>query len=37
MSAPDPFGAPYFTFLEERLPKPAPFEAFARRKDEYPD
>jgi predicted dithiol-disulfide oxidoreductase (DUF899 family) len=37
VSAPDPFVAPYFNFLEERLPKPAPFENFARRKDEYPD
>jgi predicted dithiol-disulfide oxidoreductase (DUF899 family) len=37
VSAPDPFVAPYFSFLEERLPKPAPFEFFPRRKDEYPD
>jgi predicted dithiol-disulfide oxidoreductase (DUF899 family) len=37
VSAPDPFVAPYFDFLEERLPKPVGFEVFARRKDEYPD
>jgi predicted dithiol-disulfide oxidoreductase (DUF899 family) len=37
VSAPDPFVAPYFAFLEERVPKPAPFESFPRRKDEYPD
>ena len=26
VSAPDPFVAPYFTFLEERTPKPGPVE-----------
>jgi hypothetical protein len=35
--APDPFVAPYFSFLLERTPKePAP-EPRAWRKDEYPD
>jgi len=37
VSAPDPFVAPYFSFLLERMPKP-PTEGFrAWRKDEYPD
>jgi predicted dithiol-disulfide oxidoreductase (DUF899 family) len=36
VSAPDPFVAPYFRFLEERTPKPR--EEFLNwRKDEYPD
>jgi predicted dithiol-disulfide oxidoreductase (DUF899 family) len=35
--APDPFVAPYFSFLLERTPKPQPGPAFAKRKDEYPD
>ena len=38
VSAPDPFVAPYFSFLEERTPKPGPAEdAPFPRKDEYPD
>jgi predicted dithiol-disulfide oxidoreductase (DUF899 family) len=37
VSAPDPFVAPYFMFLEERLPIPAPDEPRMLRKDEYPD
>jgi predicted dithiol-disulfide oxidoreductase (DUF899 family) len=37
VSAPDPFVAPYFTFLLERTPKPQPAEPRAWRKDEYPD
>jgi predicted dithiol-disulfide oxidoreductase (DUF899 family) len=35
--APDPFVAPYFSFLLERTPKPPPAEPRAFRKDEYPD
>ena len=37
VSAPDPFVAPYFTFLLERTPKAQPDEPRAWRKDEYPD
>src|SRR4051812_37689442 len=37
VSAPDPFVAPYFSFLLERTPKPKSPEADTRRKDEYPD
>jgi predicted dithiol-disulfide oxidoreductase (DUF899 family) len=37
VSAPDPFVAPYFTFLLERTPKAQPAEPRAWRKDEYPD
>ena len=37
VSAPDPFVAPYFTFLLERAPKPQPAEPRAWRKDEYVD
>jgi predicted dithiol-disulfide oxidoreductase (DUF899 family) len=37
VSAPDPFVAPYFTFLQERMPKPGPVEPRTWRKDEYPD
>ena len=37
VSAPDPFVAPYFSFLEERTPKPGPAEPRSWRKDEYPD
>jgi predicted dithiol-disulfide oxidoreductase (DUF899 family) len=37
VSAPDPFVAPYYTFLLERTPKPQPPEPRAWRKDEYPD
>jgi predicted dithiol-disulfide oxidoreductase (DUF899 family) len=35
--APDPFVAPYFTFLLERTPKPQAVEPRSWRKDEYPD
>jgi predicted dithiol-disulfide oxidoreductase (DUF899 family) len=35
--APDPFVAPYFSFLLDRTPKPQPEEPRAFRKDEYPD
>jgi predicted dithiol-disulfide oxidoreductase (DUF899 family) len=34
--APDPFVAPYFSFLLDRTPKPQPEEPRAWRKDEYP-
>jgi predicted dithiol-disulfide oxidoreductase (DUF899 family) len=34
--APDPFVAPYFSFLLDRTPKPQPAEPRAWRKDEYP-
>ena len=37
VSAPDPFVAPYFTFLLERTPKKQPDEPRSWRKDEYPD
>ena len=37
VSAPDPFVAPYFSFLLERTPKPQPDEPRTWRKDEYPD
>jgi predicted dithiol-disulfide oxidoreductase (DUF899 family) len=37
VTAPDPFVAPYFTFLLERTPKPQPPEPRSWRKDEYPD
>jgi predicted dithiol-disulfide oxidoreductase (DUF899 family) len=37
VSAPDPFVAPYFSFLLERTPKPQPEEPLSYRKDEYPD
>ena len=37
VSAPDPFVAPYFSFLLERTPKAPPAEVRAWRKDEYPD
>jgi predicted dithiol-disulfide oxidoreductase (DUF899 family) len=37
VSAPDPFVAPYFSFLLERTPKPQPPGPFGHRKDEYPD
>ena len=37
VSAPDPFVAPYFSFLLERTPKPQPDEPRTLRKDEYPD
>jgi predicted dithiol-disulfide oxidoreductase (DUF899 family) len=37
VTAPDPFVAPYFSFLLDRTPKPQPPEPLAYRKDEYPD
>ena len=37
VTAPDPFVAPYFSFLLERTPKAPPDEAWSWRKDEYPD
>ncbi len=37
VSAPDPFVAPYFSFLLERTPRAQPAEARTWRKDEYPD
>ena len=35
--APDPFVAPYYSFLLERTPKAQPAEPHTWRKDEYPD
>jgi len=37
VSAPDPFVAPYFSFLLERTPKKPSDDLSTRRKDEYPD
>jgi predicted dithiol-disulfide oxidoreductase (DUF899 family) len=37
VSAPDPFVAPYFSFLLERTPKAQSAESWPQRKDEYPD
>jgi predicted dithiol-disulfide oxidoreductase (DUF899 family) len=37
VSAPDPFVAPYFSFLLDRMPKPQPAEPLSYRKDEYPN
>jgi predicted dithiol-disulfide oxidoreductase (DUF899 family) len=37
VSAPDPFVAPYHSFLLERTPKDQSSEPRAWRKDEYPD
>jgi predicted dithiol-disulfide oxidoreductase (DUF899 family) len=37
VTAPDPFVAPYFSFLLERAPKPQPAEPRSWRKDEYPE
>ena len=37
VTAPDPFVAPYHSFLLNRTPKPGPDEPRAWRKDEYPD
>jgi predicted dithiol-disulfide oxidoreductase (DUF899 family) len=37
VSAPDPFVAPYFSFLEHRTPKARPDDFRSWRKDEYPD
>jgi predicted dithiol-disulfide oxidoreductase (DUF899 family) len=37
VTAPDPFVAPFYSFLLERTPKPQPAEPRTWRKDEYPD
>ena len=37
VAAPDPFVAPYFSFLLDRTPNPQPSEPLSYRKDEYPD
>jgi predicted dithiol-disulfide oxidoreductase (DUF899 family) len=37
VTAPDPFVAPYHSFLLKRTPNPEPPEPRAWRKDEYPD
>src|SRR5215217_5424561 len=37
VTAPDPFVAPFFSFLLDRTPKPQPDEPLSYRKDEYPD
>jgi predicted dithiol-disulfide oxidoreductase (DUF899 family) len=37
VQAPDPFVAPYFSFLLDRTPKPGSDEPTIERKDEYPD
>jgi predicted dithiol-disulfide oxidoreductase (DUF899 family) len=37
VSAPDPFVAPYFSFLLERTPRAQPAESRMWRKDEYPN
>src|SRR2546427_518323 len=37
VTAPDPFVAPYFSFLLERTPKAQPANPPIWRKDEYPD
>jgi len=37
VTAPDPFVAPYFSFMLERTPKAPPEEPRTWRKDEYPD
>jgi predicted dithiol-disulfide oxidoreductase (DUF899 family) len=37
VQAPDPFVAPYYSFLQQRTPKPPPEAPRAWRKDEYPD
>jgi predicted dithiol-disulfide oxidoreductase (DUF899 family) len=37
VTAPDPFVAPYHSFLLDRTPKAGPEEPRAWRKDEYPD
>jgi len=36
VAAPDPFVAPYFSFLLDRTPKAQPAEPRSWRKDEYP-
>jgi predicted dithiol-disulfide oxidoreductase (DUF899 family) len=37
VTAPDPFVAPFFSFLLDRTPKEQPDEPLTYRKDEYPD
>jgi predicted dithiol-disulfide oxidoreductase (DUF899 family) len=37
VTAPDPFVAPYHSFLEHRTPKGGGDETSVMRKDEYPD
>jgi predicted dithiol-disulfide oxidoreductase (DUF899 family) len=37
VTAPDPFVAPFFSFLLQRTPRPQPEEPRSWRKDEYPD
>jgi predicted dithiol-disulfide oxidoreductase (DUF899 family) len=37
VTAPDPFVAPFFSFLLDRTPKPQPEDPVSYRKDEYPD
>jgi predicted dithiol-disulfide oxidoreductase (DUF899 family) len=37
VSAPDPFVAPFFSFLIDRMPKPPPDWSHIYRKNEYPD
>src|SRR3954447_561734 len=37
VTAPDPFVAPFFSFLLDRTPKPQPEVPVSFRKDEYPD
>jgi predicted dithiol-disulfide oxidoreductase (DUF899 family) len=37
VTAPDPFVAPYHSFLLQRTPKATPAEPRAWRKDEYPE
>jgi len=37
VTAPDPFVAPFFSFLLDRTPKPQSEEPTSYRKDEYPD
>ena len=37
VTAPDPFVAPYHSFLLQRTPKPGLADFMAWRKDEYPD
>ncbi len=37
VQAPDPFVAPFFSFLLDRTPRPQPEEPLSYRKDEYPE
>jgi hypothetical protein len=37
VTAPDPFVAPFFSFLLERTPKAQPEDPLSYRKDEYPE